>query len=240
MGHVIAVFVGLIATAVYAVGAAELLLGETGVDLLEAARTRVPPDALVWLTRVPLEAPEGAPAWRTIVISIALASGLAGSLFLIVKARLSAVLLWLSFLLLLGVLVGQDLVVAQGFASANQQQLITLGGTLGAALIFALIANIVTSKPREEDEPAPVVGYAQAERVRELIRSDGPPRRRSPFADPDPPPARRASDPEPAQRQAESETDPEPEPRAEARSESRPASEPTDLLQTDDLVPAKT
>jgi hypothetical protein len=87
-----------------------------------------------------------------------------------------------------------------------------LGGALGLALLFALIAHAVTGRPRQEAYDAPT-GYPDADRVRDLLRSEPPPRRA----------------------RAEPETEaPEPSPVAEE------APEQTPLVQTDDLVPAKT
>lgn len=235
MGRVIGALIGLLATAVYAVGAAELLQGETGTDVLGPVRAYLPDIVQAWLTRIPLEAAEGAPAWRTVVMSIALGAGIAGGLFLIVRARLSAVMLWLTFLLLLGVFVGQDLGVAGGYETATLEGMIPIAGTLVAALLFAIIANMVTAPPPREEEPA---RFENADRVRDLIRSDTPPaRRRSPFAEPDPEPAPRRADPdEPAPEPAAR----EPEPQRPAEPPPRPAPpEPTELLQSDDLLPAK-
>jgi hypothetical protein len=181
MGKVVGALVGLVAAAAYALAAAELLRGETGVDLLAAARAAAPENVLAWIARVPLAGVEGAPMWRPVVMAVAVGSGAVGGLFLIVGARLSAVFLWLAFMLLLGVLVGQDVLLGGSYESLSDPRLVAGGAALGAAFVFAAIANIVTARPREEPDGAR--DFERAELVRERLRSDPPPRREPPRED---------------------------------------------------------
>jgi hypothetical protein len=220
MGKVIGALVGLIATALYAVAAAELLGGETGVDLLAGLKTLLPDDVLAWLARAPLASPEGAPMWRAPIAGVAIAAGAAGGLLLLVTARLSAVLLWLSFLLFLGVLVGQDLGVTGAWSGAlepaQRPDLIARGGVLAAAFVFALIANIVTGEPKPAE---PEIEHHdlrdRADDLRQRLRAQAA---RGAEEPPPEPPARRARPPEPRQAAAPlAPEEPQPAPREPRR-----------------------
>lgn len=203
MGKVIGALAGLIATAVFAVAAAELLGGETGVDLLAGAKPLLPDAVVSWLALAPLASGEGAPMWRAPIVGVAVAAGAAGGLLLLVTARLSAVLLWLAFLLLLGVLVGQDLGVtgawSEAFVPERRADLVARSGVLGTALLFALIANVVTGARRPEEHADFGRGDLQGRVVdlRDRLRAEPISRLEDAPLAPSPP-ARRARPPEPA------------------------------------------
>jgi hypothetical protein len=169
MGKVVGALVGLVAVVAYAVAAAEFLRGETGVELLGAVKSQLPDSILVWIARAPFASGEGAPMWRPVIMGVTIGAGAAGALFLMVGARLSAVLLWLAFLLFLGVLAGQDLVLGGGFSFADAPRLIAIAGVLGASFLFAVIANAATAGPREEPGPREL---DRADHIRERLRAE--------------------------------------------------------------------
>jgi hypothetical protein len=236
MGKVLGALIGPIAVAAYALAAAELLRGETGVELLGALKAQLPEDVLAWIARSPLASGEGAPAWRTVVVGLAVGAGAAGGLLLTVGARTSAVLLWLAFLLFLGVLVGQDLVLAGALPDFDIERLVPIGGVLGASFLLALIANFATAGRR--DNPGDDGGdYDRAARMRERLRSDPPVGRTEPTPRGEewPEPKRRAarSEPPPPEREAAAEPPEPPAPDDPPREREALRDEPPDRREPD-------
>src|SRR5262249_9215595 len=151
MAKVVGALVGLLAAALYALAAAQILRGEAIIDLLTPLAARLPADFATWIDRAPFAA-AGAPGWRPIVLGLAVGPGGFGGL----RWRLSATLLWLAFMLLVGVLVGQDLVLAhglslqQGLAATDQAHLVALGVALGLPMVFAGAAHMATAPAKEK------------------------------------------------------------------------------------------
>jgi hypothetical protein len=177
MAKVVGALVGLLAAALYALAAAQILRGEAVVDLLTPLTARLPVDVAAWIDRAPFIA-TAAPGWRPIVLAIAAGAGGFGGLLLIVGSRVSATLLWLAFMLVLGVLVGQDLLLAhglsieQGLAALDRPHLVALGLALGLSLFVAGAAHIATAPAEEKVDDLLDLGlYERAQHVRDLLRA---------------------------------------------------------------------
>ena len=171
MGRVVGALFGLAALAAFGFGAAEMFRATGGEDLLAPLGSYVPPEIWVWRDRIPFAGAEDAPPWRDTILWIALGVGALGGLLLLLGARLSAMLLWLAFLLLGGVLIGQDLILGGGIETIDQPTLIAGGAAIGATLLLALIGQLATGVRRSEDLDLAGVAVRYAEPGR-----DAPPR----------------------------------------------------------------
>ncbi len=149
--------------------------------------------------------------WRDALWAAAAGLGALGGLLLIFKARLSAVLLWLSFLLAAGVFLGVDMYMGDG-AIGYQTPVDQLRiGIVGAAFLFAVIAQFSTG----DDGYAPPVAAAAAAAPRPAPAAEAPPPAR-PEPAPAPEPVAEPT-PEPAPEPVRDEPMPEPAPQEEPR-----------------------
>ncbi|MGD2132035.1 MAG: hypothetical protein PVI23_04535 [Maricaulaceae bacterium] len=213
MKRVIGGLFGLIALAVYAAAASEL-----GVTFLEQdLRAQYLPEspyveaALYWLAQTPIVWGESPEFWRTPLMGAALGAGVVGGFFLVFGARVAAVFLWLAFLLLGGVFIGHDVVMAKAYETEPPLMLMLGAGALAVSFVFALIGQAATNREDDYDVGPPLSDAYAAPAAAAPVAA-------APAPEPAPAPAPR---PRPA-------PPPPPEPEPEPVMTSEPAEEGSD------------